>query len=67
MDVVITVEKVRAPNAGTRLGATNMYWPHIWWLNQAVKRGVNCNERFLYAALIIHCVDCSEAESYLKG
>jgi hypothetical protein len=45
MDVVITVEKGRAPNAGRRSGAPNMYWPHIWWLNQAVKRGVDCNER----------------------
>jgi hypothetical protein len=53
---VITVEKVRAPNA-------DMYWLHIWWLNQAVERGVDCNERWLYAALIIHCVDCSVAES----
>jgi hypothetical protein len=35
-----------------------MYWPHIWWLYQAVTRGVDCNERGLYAALIIHCVDC---------
>jgi hypothetical protein len=40
-----------------------MYWPHIWWLNQAVTRGVDCNERCLYVALIIHCVDCSVAES----
>jgi hypothetical protein len=40
-----------------------MYWPHIWWLNKAVTRGVDCNERLLYAALIIHCVDCSVAES----
>jgi hypothetical protein len=40
MDVV---EKVREPNAGRRLGAPNMYWPHIW-LNKAVKRGVDCNE-----------------------
>jgi hypothetical protein len=40
MDVVITVEKVRAPNAGRRSRA-----PHIWWLNQAVTRGIDCNER----------------------
>jgi hypothetical protein len=40
-----------------------MYWPHIWWLIQAVKRGVDCMMRRLYAALIIHCVDCSVAES----
>jgi hypothetical protein len=45
MDVVITVEKVRAPNAGRRSGAPHMYWPHIWWLNQTVTRGVDCNER----------------------
>jgi hypothetical protein len=45
MDVVITVEKVRAPNAGSRSGAPNMHWPHIWWLNQAVKRGVDSNAR----------------------
>jgi hypothetical protein len=44
-DFVITVEKVRATNAGRRSGAPNMYWPHILWLNQAVKRGVDCNER----------------------
>jgi hypothetical protein len=45
-----------------------MYWPHIWWLNQAVERGVDCNERWLYAELIIHCVDCSVAESeFLHG
>jgi hypothetical protein len=36
MDVVITVQKVRAPNAGRRSGAPHMYWPHNWWLNQAV-------------------------------
>jgi hypothetical protein len=60
-DVVITVEKVRAPNAGRRSGAPNMYWPHIWWLNPAVERGVKCDERWLYAALIIFCVDCSVA------
>jgi hypothetical protein len=40
-----------------------MYWSHIWWLIQTVERGVDCNERSLYAALIIHCVDCSVAES----
>jgi hypothetical protein len=47
MDVVITVEKVRAPNAGRHSGAPYMYWPHIWWLNQAVTRGVDYarNER----------------------
>jgi hypothetical protein len=28
-----------------------------------VQRGVDCNERCLYAALIIHCVDCGVAES----
>jgi hypothetical protein len=38
MDVVITVEKVRAPNA-------------------AVERGVDYNELWLYAALIIHYID----------
>jgi hypothetical protein len=38
-------------------GAPNMHWPHNWWLNQAVKKGVDCNERSLYTALIIHCVD----------
>jgi hypothetical protein len=63
-DVVITVEKVRAPNAGRRSGAPNMYWPHLWWLNQAVERGVDRNERWLYAALINHCVDYSVAESH---
>jgi hypothetical protein len=26
-------------------GEPNMYWPHIWWLNQAVERGVDCDER----------------------
>jgi hypothetical protein len=57
MGVVITVEKA---------GAQNRYWPHIWWLNHAVKRGVVCNERGLYAALIIHCVDCSVAELNLR-
>jgi hypothetical protein len=56
-DVVITVEKVRAPNAGRLSEAPHMYWPHIWWLIQAVYRGVDCNERWLYAALIICCVD----------
>jgi hypothetical protein len=50
---VNTVGKVRAPNAGRRLGAPNMYWPHIWWLTQAVKRGVDCNERLLTIALIV--------------
>jgi hypothetical protein len=40
-----------------------MYWPHIWWLIHAVKRGVDCNERYLYTALIIRCVDCSVAET----
>jgi hypothetical protein len=45
MNVVITVGKVRAPNAGRRSGAPHMYWPNIWWLNQAVTRGVDCNER----------------------
>jgi hypothetical protein len=54
MDVVITEDR--------RSGAPNMYWPHIWCLNQAVKRGVDYNEPWLYAALIIHCVDCSGAE-----
>jgi hypothetical protein len=28
-DVVSTERKVRATNAGRRLGAPNMYWPHI--------------------------------------
>jgi hypothetical protein len=65
-DVVITVEKVRAPNAGRCSGAPNMYWPRIRWLNHAMKRGVDCNERCLYAALIIYCVDCSVAESRLR-
>jgi hypothetical protein len=32
---VITVEKVRAPNAGRRSGAPHLYWPQ-WWLIQAV-------------------------------
>jgi hypothetical protein len=32
------------------------------WIVQAVKRGVDCNELRLYAALNIHCVDCSKAE-----
>jgi hypothetical protein len=32
---VITVAKVRAPNADRRSGAPHMYWPHIWWLIQA--------------------------------
>jgi hypothetical protein len=45
MDVVISVEKVRAPNTGRRTGAPNMFWPLIWWLNQAVNRGVDLNER----------------------
>jgi hypothetical protein len=45
MDVVITAEKVRAPNAGRRSGAQHMNWPHIWWFYQAVKRGIDCNER----------------------
>jgi hypothetical protein len=54
---VIIVEKMRAPNAGKRLGAQNMYWPRIRWLIQAVKRGVDCNERCIYAALIIHWID----------
>jgi hypothetical protein len=45
MDVVITEGKVRVPNAGSCSGAPRMYWPHIWWLNHAVKRGVDCNER----------------------
>jgi hypothetical protein len=52
-----------APNAGRRSRAPNMYWPHIWWLNQALKRCVDCKERWLHAALNIHCVDCSVAES----
>jgi hypothetical protein len=55
---------VCAPNAGRRSGEPHMYWPHIWWLNQTVTRGVDCNERCLYAALIIYCVDCSVAESF---
>jgi hypothetical protein len=60
--VVITVGKVRAPSAGRRTaGAPNMYWPHIWWLIQAVKIGVDCKERYMYAALVIHCIDCSVA------
>jgi hypothetical protein len=42
MDVVITVEKVRTPNAGMRLGAPNTYWPHIWWLTgQSHKKSVS--------------------------
>jgi hypothetical protein len=45
MDVVITVEKVRAPNANRRSGAPHMYWPHVWWLLQAVERGVDCMMR----------------------
>jgi hypothetical protein len=45
MDVMITVEKVRAPNAGRRSGAPQMFGPHIWWINQAVTIGVDCNER----------------------
>jgi hypothetical protein len=65
MDVVITVKKVRASNAGRRSGVSNMYWSHIWWVNHAVKRGVDCNERWLYTALIIHCVGCSVAESFI--
>jgi hypothetical protein len=44
MDVVITVEKVCTPNAVSRSGALNMYWPHIWWLSHAVEKGVECNE-----------------------
>jgi hypothetical protein len=49
MDVVITVEKVEAPH---------MYWPHIWWLNQAVTRGsivisVDYMLRCLSIALIV--------------
>jgi hypothetical protein len=40
MDVVITVEKVRASMAGRRSGATNMYWPHIWWLNHEGKEAL---------------------------
>jgi hypothetical protein len=35
---------------------------HILWLIQAVKRGVDCNERWLYAALIIHCIAYSVTE-----
>jgi hypothetical protein len=27
-------------------GAPNMYWPHIWWLNHAVKRGVEISCRW---------------------
>jgi hypothetical protein len=42
--VGITVGKERPPNADRRLGEQNMYWPHIWWLIQAAKRGVDCNE-----------------------
>jgi hypothetical protein len=62
MEFVITVEKVPTPNAaGSHSGAPHMYWPRILWLNQAVKRGVDYNERWLYAALIIYCVDCSVA------
>jgi hypothetical protein len=53
---MITVVKVYAPNAGRRSGAPNIYWPHIWWLIQVVKRGVDCNERLLYAAFIIHFI-----------
>jgi hypothetical protein len=62
-DVVITVGKVRAPKAGRRSGAPNMVCPHIWWLIQTVKRGVDFNYRCTYSALVIHCFDCSEAES----
>jgi hypothetical protein len=43
MDVVITVEKVCAPNAGRHLGAPNMYWPHIWLLNHAVEISCRLN------------------------
>jgi hypothetical protein len=31
MVVVITIEKVRTPTAGRRLGAPNMYWPSAWY------------------------------------
>jgi hypothetical protein len=41
---VTTVGKVRAPNADKCSGAPNMYWPHLWWLIQAVERGVDCND-----------------------
>jgi hypothetical protein len=53
MDAMITVEKVRAPNSGRRSGEPNMYWPQIWWLNHAVKRSFDCNERGLSIALIV--------------
>jgi hypothetical protein len=44
-----------------------MYWLHIWWLNHAVERGIDCNVRGLYALLIIHCVDCCAAESRINN
>jgi hypothetical protein len=61
---VITVEKVRAPNAGRRSGVPNLYWPHILWLIQAVRRGVDCNERCINVALINQCIVGRVAESH---
>jgi hypothetical protein len=58
---VITVEKVHY----RRSEASNMYWPHIWWNIQADKRGVDFNERCIYAALIIYGIGGSAAESNL--
>jgi hypothetical protein len=60
MDVMITVGKVRAPSAGRRLGAPNMYWPHIWWLNHAVKREVDCSK----AESLFYNIFSSEIEIY---
>jgi hypothetical protein len=40
-DVVITVDKVRAPNAGRRSGALNMYWTHIWWKEALIVMSVD--------------------------
>jgi hypothetical protein len=67
-DVVITVEIVRAPNADRRSGAPHMYWPHIQY--SMVVNSSSVKRRWLYdalinAALIIHCVDCSVAESLI--
>jgi hypothetical protein len=33
--------------------AAKIYWPHIWWLIQAVQRVIDCNERCIYSVLII--------------
>jgi hypothetical protein len=35
-DIVLKVGKVLQPNADRRSGVPHMYWPHIWWLIQAV-------------------------------